>query len=498
MEKSLSPEQAETIVPVKPGLRASAPAAGRSERGSRVWMIAGVAAVAVALGFVFFVLPRWVAPPVTDAAPAAATAPVAAPTPAPQLSAAELAALEDQAQQLLATLLTQSARLEEQGAEGWGGEQWQRYTELARAGDDAYLGKSFGDAVQAYTDALAAGEALFARSREIVTRAITAARNAFAAGNSELAIEQYDLVLGIEPEHEAAVAERARAEQLPAVLAFVAEGDGLRNAGDLEGAAASYGKALALDSEWQPAQDALTALTTRMANERFDRLMSGGFAALAEENYERAAEQFTAALAMRPNATAARDGLIQAEQSAKLDQIALAEARALAFERRERWSQAIAQYEAALATDATLAFAKTGLARATARADLDAKLAYLLENPMLLFDDAVLEDARKLRDQAAALPEPGPRLAEQSAELERLLQLAATPLKVELRSDQLTSVTVYRVGALGSFAVKEIELRPGTYTAIGSRDGYRDVRQTFTVLPDRALPPIDVVCSEPI
>ena len=32
-----------------------------------------------------------------------------------------------------------------------------------------------------------------------------------------------------------------------------------------------------------------------------------------------------------------------------------------------------------------------------------------------------------------------------------------------------------------------VELRPGTYTAIGSRDGYRDVRQTFTVRPGREL-----------
>ena len=67
-----------------------------------------------------------------------------------------------------------------------------------------------------------------------------------------------------------------------------------------------------------------------------------------------------------------------------------------------------------------------------------------------------------------------------------------------IESDQLTSVTLYRVGALGSFAAKDLELRPGTYTVIGSRDGYRDVRQTFTVRPGRNLPPISIVCVEPI
>jgi hypothetical protein len=83
-------------------------------------------------------------------------------------------------------------------------------------------------------------------------------------------------------------------------------------------------------------------------------------------------------------------------------------------------------------------------------------------------------------------------------QLGRLVTLAATPIAVELRSDQLTEVTLYRIGALGVFAAKQVELRPGTYTLIGSRNGFRDVRQTFTVLPGRDLAPINVVCVEPI
>jgi hypothetical protein len=122
----------------------------------------------------------------------------------------------------------------------------------------------------------------------------------------------------------------------------------------------------------------------------------------------------------------------------------------------------------------------------------------LIDNPNLLFRDPVLEEARKLLEEAGAVPEPGPRLADQKERLDRLLALASTPLKVQLRSDELTEVTVYRVGPLGTFEVKEVELRPGTYTAIGSRSGYRDVRTTFTVLPGRELPPVSVVCSEPI
>jgi hypothetical protein len=33
---------------------------------------------------------------------------------------------------------------------------------------------------------------------------------------------------------------------------------------------------------------------------------------------------------------------------------------------------------------------------------------------------------------------------------------------------------------------------------VGSRNGYRDVRKSFTVLPGRDAGPIEVICMEPI
>jgi hypothetical protein len=80
---------------------------------------------------------------------------------------------------------------------------------------------------------------------------------------------------------------------------------------------------------------------------------------------------------------------------------------------------------------------------------------------------------------------------EQVRDLGRLVELASRDRRAH-RVDQLTDVTLYRVGALGQFAAKSVELRPGTYTAIGSRDGYRDVRRTFTIVPGRDLPSISV------
>jgi hypothetical protein len=69
---------------------------------------------------------------------------------------------------------------------------------------------------------------------------------------------------------------------------------------------------------------------------------------------------------------------------------------------------------------------------------------------------------------------------------------------VQLESDRETEVVVYRVGRLGAFDRFELELRPGTYTAVGTRNGFRDVRREFTVRPGAPAGPFVIRCEEPI
>jgi len=501
-------EHDDIIEPIKGGLRAPPPAGSsalpgplpRAETRGRfpVFVALGVLIV-VAVGVVF-VLPSWVAEQEAVPEPvAAAPAALVEDQPAePVLTPEELAQLREQAEALLADLLSQQARLAALSAESWGGEQYAEYTSRAREGDDAYLANAFQDAVPAYADALEIGAALLGRSTEIINAAVQAGATALEAGNAALAAEQFSLVLGIEPEHATARQGLERAQRLPEVLDLVKRAEAAERDDALADAAEAYREALAIDPGWVRARAALASIEERIHARRFEALMSAGFAALAAEDYEDAYDRFGEALALRPASEDAKNGQLQAEQGMRLDQIALIEARGAAFERRELWAQAIEQYEAAIETDATLVFAQEGLERARYRADLDSKLAYLLGNPNLLFDDDVLADASGLISEAAAIDAAGPRLTEQQAELARLVRLASTPVEIELQSDEMTEVTVYRVGPLGTFAQRTIEVRPGTYTAVGSRDGYRDVRQTFTVLPGRAVDPIRVACIEPI
>jgi hypothetical protein len=496
------PQHDETIVPVRPNLRgAAAQPSAAAVAPTRSWRLPltalGGVAVVVAAVAAFYWLPARVEEERVVARPAADPATAAAPA-RRVLSAEERETLRVQSGNLLAGLLTLQDDLTQLNVADWAAEDWAKYQQLSEAGDNAFLAEDYETSATSYSEAKALGDALVMRAATTFRTSLEAADAALAAGDSKLALEQYAVALTIEPTHAAALAGRARAERLPEVQELVQRANVETARGELTTALSTYREALAIDADWPAAHAGIAEVNRMMRDAEFERLLSAGFSLLGAEDFVAARREFEAAVAMRPGSREAADGLAQAVEGAKLDEIALAEARGLAFERRELWDQAIELYRTVLASDGTLLFAQTGLERARERAGLDAKLVNLIDNPTLLFGDAVLADARALLETAAAEAEKGPRLTGQIEKLGELVELASKPIQVRLESDQLTSVTLYRVGALGAFAAKEVELRPGTYTAIGSRDGYRDVRQTFTVRPGRNLAPIRLVCIEPI
>jgi hypothetical protein len=69
---------------------------------------------------------------------------------------------------------------------------------------------------------------------------------------------------------------------------------------------------------------------------------------------------------------------------------------------------------------------------------------------------------------------------------------------VQLVSDNATEVSIYKVGRFDTFSVREIQLRPGVYVAVGIRPGFRDVRLEFRVAPEIEMKPIIIQCEERI
>jgi tetratricopeptide (TPR) repeat protein len=218
-------------------------------------------------------------------------------------------------------------------------------------------------------------------------------------------------------------------------------------------------------------------------------------AAFQNHDYRIARSKLSRARALKPNSPEVRDALLQVDQAERLARIAAMQKQALAAEQREDWQRALKSYQAVLDIDRNVQFASRGKNRAAEQIRIAKRIDFYLAKPDILGSDNHLKNAILLISDAGEIDPRGPQLAARIEKLEELVTIAKTPVKITITSDNLTDVAVYRVGKLGRFHVHELELRPGTYTVVGSRDGYQDVRQKVVVEPDRLPIRITIECK---
>jgi tetratricopeptide (TPR) repeat protein len=399
---------------------------------------------------------------------------------------------------ILGELLSDFETLEARSVQRWAPVPYRRAREFYESGDAAYLRKDWAAAELHYLDALTALEPLFDQVEPEFEKALAGAGAAFDAGDRAEALRLYELAVAITPNHPEARSGLERARNLETVLQLVDQGLAFEEELELDAAETSFQRAVDLDPAWLPAQEGVERVRATRTKIQFDSRMSEGLEALAVGDYLAARAAFRMAEQLIPGSPEPADGLLQVDQGLRLDNINLLEQEAASLERSEHWDAAAKTYEEILQIDGNLAFAKDGLANARSMSAVHGRLDDYIKDPDRLALPSVMQEATMFVLEITRMDDIGPRLAGQRDELSRLLKRAATPITVELVSDDKTSVSIYKVGVLGSFVNRRIELRPGTYVAVGARPGYRDVRLEFRVAPEIEMEPVIVRCEEPI
>ncbi len=478
------------------------------------WVLPALGGLALLAVLVVFWLPSRVAPPATQETPAtpapqsSAEAPSAGPkaaAPDPERSPfaeAQAARLRAEAQDILAELLDVRENLERRAVAEWGADAMAAVEASAASGDERYRERAFDDAIARYREALEGALALEARLPEKRDAQLADAEAAIEAGDLQTAEAAVSTAEQIEPGFARTATLRERVQALPTVIASLESAAEAEAAGDLAAAKEKLTAATTADPAHQRAAEELARVSEALTRQRFTGAMSEGYAALDDEVFEDARSAFRRAERLvpgSPEAAAALQEVTVVETAAKLRDLRRAAETASAA---EDWDEAVRRYEAALALDPTVFFAQRGLETAEPRAALDKALGKVIDDPDRLADPAVAGDAARLLEQARAAladsAEEQPRLAGQVERLATLLVRANTEVPVTLRSDGETSVTVYRVARLGTFEKHTLELRPGEYTAVGTRPGYRDVRETFRVAPEDPPLTVTVACTEAV
>ena len=415
--------------------------------------------------------------------------------PIPEAEAEQLAREKETAEQRLAELLAARKNLDDKGVADWGEASYTEMIKLGEAADSAFVNKEYKTAAKQYVQATAIAEDLAGRSDEVLVRLLEEGQTALDAGDGPLAQQKFATALMIDSANQVAGRGRERAKTIDAVMALIASGKQHEADGNLSLAADNFQKALQLDTYSQEARKALESVNGRIKEAQFQLLISEGMAAFHNHDYRVARNKLIKAKALRPNSLEVRDALLQVDQAVRLARIAELQKQALAAEQREDWPRALNSYQAVLDIDRNVQFASRGKDRSAEQIRIAKRIDFFLANPDTLESDSQLKNAILLISEAGGVEPQGPQLAARIKKLEQLVSIAKTPVKITIESDNLTNVAVYRVGKLGRFEVHELELRPGTYTVVGARDGYQDVRQKVVVKPGRQPIRVTIKCT---
>ena len=407
-------------------------------------------------------------------------------------------ALRKQAQNYLQEILGKQSSLEENNAELWGGEKFLEGKNHASTGDELYKKKYFAEANEAYQQALDDFNPLYEQIKTVYQENIDRGINALDTGDFMLALAAFKTAsLFIDESGQAALG-LERTQKLNEVFFHIERGNEMLNEGHLTEAKTAYQTALELDPNTKIAQQRLKATNLLITEKRFNTSMSAGYAALDQQDFTNALKQFNKALKIKPNASAGKTALQQASYQATTIDITYILKKAAISEKDEQWQIAIELYSKALKLEKNLAEAQSGKLRAEQNLAINQRLNEILSRPERLSDEKIHAETKVYHNKISQLNKQGSVLINQLTELGNLLQVSATPVKIQLQSNNLTDVIVYKVGKMGFFETRELSLRPGKYIVVGRRDGYRDVRIEFLVSQDTSQQTIRVAAEDKI
>jgi tetratricopeptide (TPR) repeat protein len=461
------------------------------------WIIPLVVLIVIAIG-VIFILPGHVTLPSLDPGdstsseatnsgngqPASVSVNTSRPPEISPFQQAQEARLRNRSQELLSDLLKLQEELEDKNVLVWGAEQYQSIIATATEGDAAYRVRDFQQASDLYAEALQGMQSLLAEMDDIFNDALTKGQQALQQGLSSSARERFEYALQIKPDSEEAQAGLERSQTLDEVLALITEGNDLQLNSQLEASLEKYRAALNIDPQIETARDQIKIVNQKINDRNFNRLMSQGYQHLQEGNLEKARASFQSAGRLKPSSAEVSAAINQTQTTITNEKINDLIAAAVQLERQEKWAEAAAEYDKALTLDSNLAQVQEGKAYSSNRAALHQRLEQIIAEPHRLSNKAVFEETRLFIQKASTIPNPEPILSRQLNIISNLLNTALTPVQITFRSDNETNVTLFQLGTLGNFEERTLTLTPGDYVAVGTREGYRDVRVEFKVLPD--------------
>ena len=404
----------------------------------------------------------------------------------------------DRLTQAVELFLSLKAEAEAANTGVWAPSKYKQILKAIVFADQLFEEQKYQDALSAYETSAEDLKELLATKDSVLARSLADGNSALADGESTEALQNFARALAIAPGNPEAQQGMNQAGTLKRVWSLFEEAQEYVKREDYQQAEVVLKQIIQVDADFSPAATTLLQVQNLILENTLKEKLGHFYSSLGSQDLHTAKNilsTLNSTFKDHPEILKAQDVLIRAEEKKLLEDL---RRKGEFLSGQERWDEAAAMYSEALKIAPQALFAVNGHNQATNRDNLDKSIISILENPSQLQDPVALETASDVLKFAQGISTPGPKLSRQTEELSKALQIAATPLTVMLDSDGQTEITIYHVGNLGRFHTREISLRPGEYTVVGIRLGFRDVRTTIEVNPYNQVNRFSIACKDPI
>lgn len=356
---------------------------------------------------------------------------------------------------------------------------------------------SFTFALQRLEEASAHLDNVAESMRDFIQENAALGNRLIAQGKSVQAAAAFTEILGLDPANEEALKQLNRARVADQVFTALESAKASEDDGQLETALTAFKRAAAIDFGSARAQSGVSRVTRKIAERDFTAAYAAAQSAINQERYEDAIASYQTALAIFPDRTdierAIRKARIDQHQSDIVSRITLA----YEYERDYNWADARDLYQELVKMEPDLQEAKDGLLRTGRMIRSILRYQTLLEVAKTEAQRTEFQQAIRTFDEAMRSKPGYLALNPEGERLRSFLQLQSRPVNVTIISDDSTWVSVQgpSMRKPEKFDEAVVSLLPGKYFVIGRKKGYQDVRFSLQIRGGMDQEPINVMAK---
>lgn len=255
---------------------------------------------------------------------------------------------------------------------------------------------------------------------------------------------------------------------------------------------------LKIEPDREEMKQRASVLRTQLAESRFNQAISQAYNAIEQRQPEKARQALKQAQKIypaRPENKEVSTALATLESQLRFEQHVAAADKA---QKADNWEATKQELNAALKERPSNKDLIDRLNQAKRIVEINQNIQGLLQNPYRLSNPAVKATADINVIQAESFSTQSPSLAKMAQQLKSTVNAVNTPVNVNVISDGKTFVSVRGVGKVGETTGKTIQLKPGTYSFEGKREGYRSKLIEVQIPLNRSDFQVTVIADERI